>query len=60
MAEVPSSSSYGGIMGQVEGYEIDSVSGRILKRLSATQFKTLWQSEMAFTMRIPEPAAYGP
>ena len=60
MAEVPSSSSYGGIMGQVEGYEIDSASGRILKRLSATQLKAFWQSEMAFTMTIPEPAVYGP
>jgi hypothetical protein len=60
MAEVPSSSSYGGIMGQVEGYEIDSVSGRILKRLSATQFKARWQSKMAFTMTIPPPAVYGP
>jgi hypothetical protein len=60
MAEVPSNSEYGGIMGQLEGYEIDSASGRILKRLSATQMKARWQSEMAFTMTIPEPAIYGP
>jgi hypothetical protein len=60
MAEVPSNSAYGGIMGQVEGYEIDSASGRILKRLSATELKARWQSEMAFRMRIPEPATYGP
>jgi hypothetical protein len=60
MAEVPSSSSYGGIMGQVEGYELDSVSGRILMRLSATQLKARWQSEMAFKMTIPEPPIYGP
>ena len=59
MAEVPSSSSYGGIMGQVEGYEIDAASGRILKRLSATQLKARWQSEMAFTMTIPDPPTYG-
>jgi hypothetical protein len=55
MAEVPSSSTYGGIMGQVEGYEIDSASGRILKRLNATELKTRWQSEMAFRMKVPEP-----
>src|SRR5579871_720045 len=60
MAEVPSSSSYGGIMGQVEGYELDSASGRILKRLSASVLKAHWQSEMAFTMTIPDPPIYGP
>ena len=60
MAEVPSSSAYGGIMGQVEGYEIDSGSGRILERLGATELKARWQSEMAFRMEIPERATYEP
>jgi len=60
MGEVPSSSGYGGIMGQVEGYEIDSASGRILTRLGATELKSRWQSEMAFRMTIPEPATYDP
>jgi hypothetical protein len=58
MAEVPSNSEYGGIMGQVEGYEIDSTSGQILKQLSAAQLKARWQSEMAFKMTIPEPPTY--
>ena len=60
MGEVPSDSIFGGIMGQVEGYEIDSSSGRIVKRLSAKQLKALWQSEMAFKMTIPGPPVYGP
>ena len=60
MAEVPCSGEYGGIMCQVQGYELDASSGTILKRMSATELKKQWQGKMAWDMRIPDPPAYGP
>ena len=59
MAEVPCSSSYGGIMCAVEGYQLEVPGGRIEKRLTAGQLKALWQPAMAWNMRIPEPPRYG-
>ena len=58
MAEVPCSSSYGGIMCQVLGYELDVPTGRILKRIDAKQLKKEWQKSMAWNFRIPEPPRY--
>lgn len=59
MAEVPCSSSYGGIMCQVQGYEIDAFNGRILRKMTAPDLKKEWQNKMAWDMRIPDPPAYG-
>ena len=59
-AEVPCSSSYGGIMCQVEGYELDVATGRILRRLTAREMKKEWQKAAAWEIRIPDPPTYGP
>jgi hypothetical protein len=58
MGEVPCSSSYGGIMCAVAGYEI-GLDGTILDRMSAKQLKTRWQRAMAWAMRDPGPPKYG-
>lgn len=58
MSEVPSSPRYGGIMGQVMGYELEVPSGKILGRLNARQFKMKWQKSMAWKFRIPDPPEY--
>lgn len=58
MAEVPCSGSYGGIMCQVLGYELEVPTGRILKRMTATQLATAWQDSMAWKFRIPDPPDY--
>jgi len=55
MAEVPCSSSQGGIMCQVAGYELDTRTGRIANRMTARQLKQRWQSSLAFNLRIPTP-----
>jgi hypothetical protein len=55
MAEVPCSSSQGGIMCQVRGYELDTQTGKILRRMNATQLKTTWQSKLAWKLRVPSP-----
>jgi hypothetical protein len=60
MAEVPCSSSYGGIMCQVQGYQLDMPQGTIATRMTARELRTRWQHSMAWTMSIPEPAEYGP
>jgi hypothetical protein len=59
-AEVPPSSRYGGIMGQVLGYELSIPDGHILKRFSAKQAKQEWGTLAAWRIRIPEPPEYGP
>jgi hypothetical protein len=59
MAEVPCSSSYGGIMCQVQGYELDAANGSILKRMSAAELKKQWQHKMAWDMHIPDHPQYG-
>jgi hypothetical protein len=60
MAEVPCSSSYGGIMCQVQGYQLSVPGGMIARRMTARELKKRWQPSMAWTMRIPEPPEYGP
>jgi hypothetical protein len=59
-AEVPPSSRYGGIMGQVLGYELSVPDGRILRRLTARQAKQEWGTLAAWRIWIPEPPEYGP
>jgi len=58
MAEVPRSSSYGGIMCQVMGYELEVPTGRIIKRIDAKELKRDWQKSMAWDFRIPDPPEY--
>lgn len=53
VGEIPCSSSFGGIMCQVMGYEIDVPTGRILRRMSARELKRRYQGEMAWDLRIP-------
>jgi len=60
MAEVPCSSSYGGIMCQVQGYELNVPEGGIAMRMTARQLKARWQQRMAWHMWIPDPPEYGP
>jgi hypothetical protein len=52
-AEVPCSSTFGGIMCQVMGYEIEVASGRILARMTAVEFKRRYQSQAAWTIKVP-------
>ena len=56
--EVPCSSSYGGIMCQVQGYEVNVPTGSIAMRLTARDIKARWQSHMAWTFHIPDPPEY--
>jgi hypothetical protein len=59
-AEVPCSSSYGGIMCQVLGYELSVPTGRILKRLSAQKTKQEWGKFAAWKINVPDRPEYGP
>ena len=58
MAEVPCSTSQGGIMCQVMGYELELPTGRIIKRIDAKELKRDWQKSMAWDFRIPDPPKY--
>lgn len=58
MAEVPCAGSYGGIMCQVLGYELEVPTGRILKRMTAPQLGAAWQGSMAWKFRVPDPPDY--
>lgn len=58
MAEVTCSSSMGGIMCQVMGYEVEVPDGRILQRMNAKQFGEDWQHSMAWKFRVPDPPEY--
>jgi len=58
IAEVTCSSSMGGIMCQVLGYELDARSGRILRRMEPKEFARSWQHSMAWKFRIPDPPAF--
>lgn len=58
MAEVPCSSSRGGVMCQIMGYELEVPTGRILKRLNAKQLKLSWQKSMAWDFHVPDPPVY--
>lgn len=59
MGEVPCTSTYGGIMCVVAGFEI-GLDGTILDRMSAKQMKARWQHAMAWKMHDPGPPEYGP
>jgi hypothetical protein len=58
MADVPCSSSMGGIMCQVLGYEIAVPSGKILRRMEPKEFAHRWQHSMAWKFSIPDPPEY--
>ncbi len=58
MAQVPCSTSQGGIMCQVMGYELEVPTGRIVKRIDAKDLKRDWQKSMAWDFRIPDPPKY--
>ena len=55
MGEVPPVGQYGGILGQVMGHEVEIPSGRILRAMTAREFKTRWQHSMPFRLLIPDP-----
>lgn len=57
-AEVPCSSRYGGIMCEVQGYELRVEDGRILRRLSARQTRREWGMLAAWKIHIPDPPEY--
>lgn len=57
-AEIPCSSSYGGIMCQIRGYEVDIASGQILQRLSPQQVKLHWQRMAMWDINLPDPPVY--
>jgi hypothetical protein len=54
MGEVPCSSSMGGIMCQVMGYEVELPSGKIERTMTAREFKARWQHSMPWRFTIPE------
>lgn len=58
MADIPCSSSYGGIMCQVLGYEIAVPSGKILRRMEPKEFANRWQHSMVWKFHIPDPPEY--
>ena len=53
VAEVPCSSTYGGIMCQVRGYEVRGTDGQVLREMSPRQLKDEWQARMAWPLRTP-------
>lgn len=60
MSEIPCSSIYGGIMCQVQGYEVGVPDGRIIRRMTARQLKARWQNSMNWEMRIPDSPVFQP
>lgn len=58
MAEIPCAGSFGGIMCQVKGYELDIPTGKVLKVLDAKSLKLHWQKSMAFKFTVPDPPRY--
>jgi hypothetical protein len=58
MAEMPCSSRFGGVMCQVLGYELDSTSGKILRRMQPEEFARAWQPSMAWKFQDPGPPEY--
>jgi len=58
MAEVPCTSSMGGVMCQVLGYELSLPSGKIVRRMEPREFARRWQRSMAWTFKIPGPAEF--
>jgi hypothetical protein len=57
-AEVPCSSSYGGIMCQIQGYELSVPDGKILKRYTPSEMNDQWRAFMAWKMRVPDAPIY--
>ncbi|MBI2678673.1 MAG: hypothetical protein HYX28_07805 [Candidatus Koribacter versatilis] len=53
-AEVPSSSRFGGMMGQVMGYEVALPSGKIKKSYTARELKRCCTRYMGWKYRVPE------
>jgi len=58
MAEVPCTGGMGGIMCQVMGYELNTQTGDIVRRMNATEFARDWQKSMAWKFEIPDPPEY--
>jgi hypothetical protein len=58
MAQGMCSSSMGGIMCQVLGYELEVPSGRILRRMEPKEFARRWQRSMAWKFHDPGPAEF--
>lgn len=58
MAEIPGDTLYGGIMGQVMGYELQVPTGQIIKRIDAKHLKLEWQKSIAWHFKIPDPPKY--
>lgn len=52
MGEVGESSSFGHNMGKVNGYEVDTSSGRIVRVLKPKPFRQRWQSHMGWTFNV--------
>ena len=59
LSAVPCTGSYGGIMCQVRGYEINVADGQIVQRLSAQQVKQHWQAMAAWNISVPDPPEFG-
>jgi hypothetical protein len=55
MGEVPCSSSMGGIMCQVLGYELEVPSGEILRRMAPKEFAREWRHSIAWKFQDPGP-----
>jgi hypothetical protein len=55
MGEVPCDSLWGGIMCQVMGYEVDVPSGKIVRRMTAVEFRKRWQHALAWKFHVPGP-----
>jgi hypothetical protein len=58
MAEMPCSSSMGGVMCQVLGYEIQVPSGKIVRRMEAKEFARRWQHSMTWKFNDPGPPKF--
>jgi hypothetical protein len=58
LAQVPCTSSFGGIMCQALGYELEVPSGKILKRMEPSAFKADWQKSMVQRFIVPEKPQY--
>jgi hypothetical protein len=54
MGEVPPSSQFGANLGQMEGFEVDASLGKVIRVLTASQFKREWQRHMGWHFRVPD------
>jgi hypothetical protein len=54
MCEVPPTGDYGGILGQVMGYEVELPSGKIERTMTAREFKARWQHSMPWKFTVPD------